>query len=65
MVTAPMTTAFAGSEGVFVWVEPLHRDGIEDDEHLVVPAAAAAKAGFPHDLVLTELGEVEPVRSRE
>ena len=34
-----MTTAFAGSEAVFVCTEPLHRDGIED-EHLVVPAAA-------------------------
>jgi hypothetical protein len=60
-----MTTAFAGSEAVFVCLEPLHHDGIEDDEHLVVPAAAAAKAGFPHDLVQTELGQVEPVTPPE
>jgi hypothetical protein len=60
-----MTTAFAGSEVVFVCVEPLHRDGIEDDEHLVVPAAVAAKAGFPHDLVVTELAMVEPVTPAE
>ena len=60
-----MTTAFAGSEVVFVYVAALHRDGIEDDEHLVVPAAVAAKAGFPHDLVVTELGVVEPVRPPE
>ena len=59
-----MMTAFAGSEAVFVCTEPLHHDGIED-EHLVVPAAAAAKAGYPHDLVQTKLGEVEPVRSKE
>ena len=59
-----MTTAFAGSEAVFVCTEPLHHDGIEE-EHLVVPAAAAAQAGYPHDLVQTELGEVEPVRSKE
>ena len=60
-----MTTAFAGSEKVFVCIEPRHRDGIEDDEHLVLPAAAAAKAGFPHDLVQTQLGEVELVMPRE
>jgi hypothetical protein len=60
-----MTTAFAGSEAVFVCLEPHHHDGIEDDEHLLVPAAAAAKAGFPHDLVQTELGQVEPVRPPE
>jgi hypothetical protein len=60
-----MTTAFAGSEIVFVCVEPLHRHAVEDDEHLLVPAAVAAKAGFPHDLVQTELGQVEPVTSPE
>ena len=60
-----MTTAFAGSEKVFVCVEPRHRDGIEDDEHLVLPAAAAVKAGFPHDLVQTELGQVDPVTAPE
>jgi len=59
-----MTTAFAGSEKVFVCVEPRHRDGV-DDEHLVLPAAAAVKAGFPHDLVQTELGQVEPVTAPE
>jgi hypothetical protein len=52
-----MRTAFAGSEAVFVCTEAVEHDGIED-EHLVVPAAAAVKAGFPHDLVQTELGEV-------
>jgi hypothetical protein len=60
-----MTTAFAGSEVVFVCMEPLHRGGIEDDEHFVVPAAAAARAGYPHDLVQTELGEAEPLMSPE
>jgi hypothetical protein len=60
-----MTTAFAGSEMVFVCVEPRHRDGIEDDEHLLVPAAAAVRAGFPHDLVQTELGQIEPVKPPE
>ena len=59
-----MTTAFASSEKVFVCVEPRHRDGIEDD-HLVLTAAAAVKAGFPHDLVQTALGEVELVMPRE
>ena len=44
---------------MFVCVEPLHHDGIEE-EHFVVPAAAATKAGFPHDLVQTVLGQVEP-----
>lgn len=58
------TTAFAGSEAVFVWAEPRRHDGIEE-EHLVVPAAAAARAGYPHDLVQTKLGEVEPVRPKE
>jgi len=60
-----MTTAFAGTEVVFVCVEPLHRDGIEDEEHLVFPALTVAKAGFPHDLVQAELGQVEPVKPPE
>jgi hypothetical protein len=53
-----MRTAFAGSEAVFICTEDK-----PEDEHLVVPAAAAVKAGYPHDLVQTELGEVVPVES--
>ena len=55
-----MRTAFAGTEAVFICTEDR-----SEEEHLVVPAAAAAKAGFPHDLVQTELGEVEPVKPPE
>jgi hypothetical protein len=49
---------------MFVCVEPLRRDGIEE-ERFVIPAAAAAKAGFPHDLVQTVLGQVEPATPPE
>jgi putative intracellular protease/amidase len=55
-----MRTAFAATEAVFICTE----DGFEE-EHLVVPAAAAVAAGYPHDLVQTELGEVEPVKPPE
>jgi hypothetical protein len=55
-----MRTAFAGSEAVFICTEDK-----SEEEHLVVPAAAAAKAGFPRDLVQTELGQVEPVTPPE
>jgi hypothetical protein len=55
-----MRTAFAGTEAVFICTEHSF-----EEEHLVVPAAAAATAGYPHDLVETELGEVEPVKPPE
>jgi hypothetical protein len=55
-----MQTAFAGTEAVFICIEDR-----SEEEHLVLPAAAAAEAGFPHDLVQTELGEVEPVKPAE
>jgi hypothetical protein len=55
-----MRTAFAATEAVFICTEDRF-----DEEHLVVTAAAAATAGYPHDLVETELGEVEPVKPPE
>jgi hypothetical protein len=55
-----MRTAFAGTEAVFICTE-----GPTEEEHLVVPAAAAAVAGYPHDLVETELGEVVPIEAPE
>jgi hypothetical protein len=55
-----MRTAFAATEAVFICTEDRF-----DEEHLVVPAAAAATAGYPHDLVETEFGEVEPVKPPE
>jgi hypothetical protein len=42
-------TAYAASEAIFV------------DRYLVVPARYTARAGFPHDLIETERGELVPV----
>ena len=53
-----MRTAFAATEAVFICTEDR-----SEEEHLVVPAAAAVEAGYPHDLVQTELGEVVPVEA--
>lgn len=55
-----MRTAFAASEAVFVCTEDS-----SEEEHLVIPAAAAAEAGYPHDLVQTELGQVVPLKPPE
>ena len=55
-----MRTAFAGTEAVFICT-----DAPSEEEHVVVPAAAAAMAGYPHDLIETKLGEVEPVTPPE